>query len=140
MPTDNSPKPRPPHKTTNLPRRKPATSQTAKHRGPTEAAFQAQVITLARLRGWRTAHFRPAQNSRGEWRTPVAGDGKGFPDLVLTRETVLFVELKVGRNALSPEQAAWRTALLNAGAHHYVWRPEDWPEVMRVLLAPLSPP
>jgi hypothetical protein len=47
----------------------------------TEAAFLRQVLDLAKLRGWRTAHFRPAQTSRG-WRTAVQGDGAGFPDLV----------------------------------------------------------
>lgn len=50
-----------------------------------EAAFTRLVLDLAKLKGWRTAHFRTAQNGRGQYRTPVAGDGKGFPDLVLVR-------------------------------------------------------
>src|SRR5690606_4527127 len=61
----------------------------------TESAFQRQVLALAKMLGWRTAHFRPAMNQRGDWRTPVAGDGKGWPDLVLVKgERVLFRELK----------------------------------------------
>jgi hypothetical protein len=44
-----------------------------------EAAFTDAVIELARLGGWRVAHFRPARTASG-WRTPVQGDGAGFPD------------------------------------------------------------
>jgi len=87
----------------------------------TEAQFQRQVLQLAKFTGWRTAHFRPAQNSQGQWRTAVAGDGKGFPDLVLVRERVLFVELKVGKNRLTPDQVAWRDALQAAGANWHLW-------------------
>jgi hypothetical protein len=47
---------------------------------PTEREFQRQVIDLARLLGWRCAHFRPGRTARG-WRTPVQADGAGFPDL-----------------------------------------------------------
>lgn len=35
----------------------------------TEAQFQAAVVDLARLAGWRVAHFRPARTSHG-WATP----------------------------------------------------------------------
>lgn len=92
------------------------TAQAVDRPKVTEAQFQRQVLQLAVLTGWRTAHFRPAQNSRGEWRTAVAGDGKGFPDLVLVRETVLFVELKVGRNKLTTDQVEWRDALTHSPA------------------------
>lgn len=98
-----------------------------------EAAFQAQVIHLAKLCGWRVAHFRPAQNARGDWRTPVAADGKGFPDLVLIREAVLFVELKVGKNRLTPDQKAWRDALKAAGANWHLWTEDDWPAIETTL-------
>jgi len=98
-----------------------------------EAQFQRQVLQLAKLCGWRTAHFRPAQNSQGQWRTAVAGDGKGFPDLVLTRETVLFVELKVNGNRLAPDQVAWRDALQAAGANWHHWTPDDWPAIEQTL-------
>jgi hypothetical protein len=47
--------------------------------------------------GWRAAHFRPARTAKG-WRTPVAADGAGFPDLVLVRRTrIVAAELKSGR-------------------------------------------
>jgi len=98
-----------------------------------EAQFQRQVIQLAQMTGWKVAHFRPAQNARGDWRTPVAADGKGFPDLVLTRETVLFVELKTDTGRLTPDQEAWRQAAQAAGATHHVWRPRDWPAIESTL-------
>ena len=59
-----------------------------------EDDWQRQVVDLARLRGWRVAHFRPARTERG-WRTPVEADGAGFPDLLLVRGAqLLAVELK----------------------------------------------
>lgn len=98
----------------------------------TEKAFTAQVIQLAQLQGWIVAHFRPARTAQG-WRTACQGDGKGFPDLVLVKRVVLFVELKVGRNQLSPEQRTWRDRLRRANATWLEWRPEDWPEIERIL-------
>ena len=98
-----------------------------------EAQFQRQVIQFAQLCGWRVAHFRPAMDSKGRWKTAVAGDGAGFPDLVLVRERVLFVELKTDTGRLTPDQEAWRQAAQAAGATHHVWRPRDWPAIERTL-------
>ncbi len=100
----------------------------------TEADFQTAVIDLAQLLGWRVAHFRPARTNAG-WRTPVSADGKGFPDLVLVRDRVLFVELKSETGRLSPDQRAWVAALDDAGAQAFVWRPFHWPEIERTLKA-----
>jgi VRR-NUC domain len=90
-----------------------------------ERELLSVVLETARIFGWRTAHFRPAQTQHG-WRTAVGGDGAGFPDLVLVRDRVLFVELKVGRNTLREEQAAWARALESAGAEFHVWTEHDW--------------
>ncbi len=103
-----------------------------------EAEFTQQVLQLAKLRGYRTAHFRPAMlkdSPEGEarWVTAVQGDGKGFPDLVLVRENVMFVELKVGKNPLTPEQNEWIASLRLTGVAVYVWRPEDWTLIERTL-------
>jgi len=98
-----------------------------------EAAFQQQVIDLAGLRGWLVAHFRVAQNSKGRWRTPVAGDGAGFPDLVLVRDRVIFAELKSERGRTTLQQREWLQALEAAGVEVFVWRPRDWNEVERTL-------
>ena len=98
-----------------------------------EAEFTRMVLALARLRGWRSAHFRPARTSTG-WRTAVSGDGVGFPDLLLVKGTVLIVaELKVGRNKLTPEQAVWIAAFEAAGVPAYCWRPCDWADIEAVL-------
>lgn len=100
----------------------------------TEAAFQRQVLALAKLRGWRTAHFRPAKTTKG-WRTAVSGDGKGFPDLVLIRGPVLIVaELKRSdKEKATREQAEWIVAFANAGVKVYLWTPENWDFIERVL-------
>jgi hypothetical protein len=106
----------------------------------TETQLQSAVIECAQLLGWRVAHFRPAKTERG-WRTPVQGDGKGFPDLVLvhTRQRrVLFVELKSAAGVVSAEQQDWLQRLMFATGRNLqvaLWRPDDWVsgEVERVL-------
>ena len=93
----------------------------------TERDFQRAVIEMARLFGWRTAHFRPARRRDGTWRTPVEGDGAGFPDVVLVRpDQILVRELKVAGGKLSREQVAWLDAFRAAGVDACVWRPEEW--------------
>jgi hypothetical protein len=94
-----------------------------------EKELMQGVIDTARIFGWRVAHFRSVPVKRGPrvvWETPVQADGRGFPDLVLVRERVLWVELKVGANTLSDEQAAWIEALREAGQEAHVLTDEDW--------------
>lgn len=83
-----------------------------------------------------------AVNQRGQWRTPVAADGKGFPDLVAVREElaagkrrprVLFIELKTDKGRLSKEQKEWHEELIGAGAEAYVWRPRDWKTLTEIV-------
>ncbi len=100
-----------------------------------EKAFQGQVIALARLCGWRVAHFRAARTAQG-WRTPVAADGAGWPDLVLVhprRGLLLYRELKTDRGQVAEEQGAWLAALQAAGQDAAVWRPRDWNTIARTL-------
>lgn len=102
-------------------------------RGMTEAEWTAQVIALARLTGWRVVHFRPARTARG-WRTPVQGDGKGWPDLVLLRgQRLIAAELKTDTGRATAEQLAWLDAFALVGAETYLWRPCDWEAVQQVL-------
>jgi hypothetical protein len=81
----------------------------------TESQFQRQVLELARLHGWITAHFRPGMTRKGRWMTAVAGDGVGFPDLVLVRDRVIYAELKTDVGRIRVEQARWIKLLRRAG-------------------------
>lgn len=99
----------------------------------TEAYFQEQVVELAEVLGWSWVHFRPGRTAHG-WRTPVSGPlGKGFVDLIMLRERVIFVELKGDKGKVGPEQAAVIHALQEAGAEAHIWRPADWDTVVAVL-------
>jgi Holliday junction resolvase len=99
----------------------------------TEAEFQRAVIEAAQLLGWRVAHFRAARTKHG-WRTPVAADGAGFPDLIAVRGSrLLAAELKSERGRLRPEQADWLEALQGAGAEARIWRPADWRVIEELL-------
>lgn len=111
-----------------------------------EKEFLRQILQLAKLYGWKTVHFRPALTQRGRWVTAVAGDGKGFPDLILVKVPpsdciggslgagrIIAAELKAGRNKATAEQEAWLAALKMAGVPAYLWTPKDWPEIERIL-------
>ena len=91
-----------------------------------EEELTANVIEMARLFGWRIAHFRSVETKRRGWQTPVQGDGKGYPDLCLVRERIVFIELKCGRNKLEPEQETWRDWILAAGGEWHLLTDKDW--------------
>lgn len=102
--------------------------RTPKPLRETEASFQRRVIALAQANGWRVAHFRKARTAKG-WVTPVAADGKGFPDLVLvhpTRRRVLWWECKRDDGKTTDEQYVWLSDLVDAGERAAVVRPRDW--------------
>jgi hypothetical protein len=115
-------------------RRATATRRRVASSPELERDFQKAVVELAQLAGWRVAHFRPAKTSKG-WRTPVAADGAGFPDLVLVRESRLVVaELKSGTGRVSQEQQGWLDAFETVPSTEvFVWRPGDWDQVVGVL-------
>lgn len=98
-------------------------------------AWEAQLVDLARVLGWRVAHFRPAQRADGSWRTAVSGDGAGFPDLVLVKGSrLVVVEAKSGRGRATPEQRAWLDAFRHVpGVEVYEWRPEAWDAIVATL-------
>lgn len=90
------------------------------------------VLEMAELFGWRACHFRPGLNKRGQWQTAMSGKhAAGFPDLVLVRDRVLFVELKSAIGKPSAYQYAWLEALNHVAEEtayldSFVWRPADW--------------
>lgn len=129
---------------------------------PSERDFCDQILDAARIFKWRSAHFRPALTSKG-WRTPVQGDGAGFPDLILVRGSRLIVaELKVPdtkrlrdawrnteiwsgprvtawvqagveKDLFKPGQIEWLTAFVPVGAESYVWMPDDLDHIIQIL-------
>lgn len=108
----------------------------------TEAAWQRQVCDLASMLGWQFVHFPTVTTARkgrdGAVRyvhqTAYKGPlGPGWPDLVLVRDRVVFVELKA-TTSLSEEQKRVRDILRDADAEWYCWRPADLEEARRVLV------
>jgi hypothetical protein len=92
----------------------------------TEKVLQQAIIECAQALGYKVAHFRPAMTEHG-YRTAVAADGKGFPDLVITgHRRIIFAELKSQKGKLSKEQAEWMMALRAAGGWYRLWTPADW--------------
>ena len=91
----------------------------------TEAQFQAAVIQIARLNGWRVFHPKKMQGRDGTWRTALTGDN-GWPDLVLAhpKRGLIVAELKADRGRLTQDQHAWIAALA-PWAEIHVWRPAD---------------
>lgn len=93
----------------------------------TERSFQAQVVTLAELFGWRWYH---TQRSKG---SPA-----GFPDLVLVRARhpqprVVFLELKGERTPLTDDQQRWIDELRSCGQEAYIARPQHWERLEKIL-------
>ena len=99
----------------------------------------AMYMADQRLR-WREKEFQDAIVAAyvGTMRRPVPNCWKayhsyfsdrseaGFPDLVLVRERVVFVELKTMKGTISPKQREWYDALIAGGAEAYIWRPDAW--------------
>ena len=99
-----------------------------------EKIFTAQIIRMCQMFNWKVAHFRPAMTKRGKWVTAVQGDGAGFPDLVLIRDSrPIFAELKSAKGKLTAGQEAWLKAASNAGIEVYTWRPRDIDVIERIL-------
>ena len=89
----------------------------------TEKQWSEQVLDMCRLGGWKYYHTYDSRRSV-----------HGFPDLVLVRERVIFVELKSPNGKLTGYQGEWISRLRQAGADAQVWRPEDYERIQRLLL------
>lgn len=97
-----------------------------------EAAFQAAVIQLAQLRGWRVQHNFDSRRS---------GPDAGYPDLTLARmeprgrlgARLVVAELKTMRGRVSRAQAEWLAHFAAAGVEAHIWRPSQWSEIEEVL-------
>ena len=107
------------------------------------ASFEKAVFDLAGLCGWRIASFRGVRIQRRNgsfyYSTPVQRHGKGWPDAVLVRGSViLFRELKAGSGRRSRAQVDWHERLEAAGCDVAVWRDTDWPTIERELARDLD--
>lgn len=92
-------------------------------RGRPEDLWQAKVIELAKLYGWRWYHTYDSRRSNA-----------GFPDLTLVKgDRLVFAELKSPKGRVSREQREWLEALAATGAEVGLWRPEDLPTVIQIL-------
>jgi hypothetical protein len=110
--------------------RKPTTPL---YHGISERVFTQHVIEMARRLGYLCAHFRPARTEKG-WRTPVEGDGAGFPDIIAIKPgRVIFAELKAGKGKVTPAQEKWLLAAKAAGIEVYCWFPKDIEAIERIL-------
>lgn len=98
-----------------------------------EDEWEQTVVEAATTLGWHVAGFRALRRKDGSWETPVRHDGKGYPDLTMCRERVIFVELKGSTGQLRPEQVEWLRWLKQAGAEAYAWSPIDWDEALATL-------
>lgn len=94
-----------------------------------ERDFQADVIEFARHYGWRV-YSVPDSRRASE---------KGYPDLTFWRvdhrrgQGFFFAELKREHGVLREEQIRVHGELRELGHEVYVWRPSDWPAIVKVL-------
>lgn len=80
----------------------------------TEAQFQQQITDLCDWLGLRWHHETDSRKSK-----------KGFPDLVICGQRLIFVELKSEKGRVTKAQQEWLDDLRAAGIEAYVWRPSD---------------
>ena len=109
-------------------------------REPSERQFQAAVVQLAKVKGWRV-YFT--------WR-PIHSPA-GYPDLFMVRrDRVIWAELKTSKGKTTPMQDDWLADLgyfaaavnkpVDEQAHDFdhhvlvrIWRPSDFEEIVRAL-------
>lgn len=103
-------------------------------RGRPEGDFEDQVVTVAKLRGWKCFHQR---DSRMQFAGKLVGDpdAKGWPDWVFVRgPRMVIAELKAAGKSPTPEQREWLAALRGVPALEvHLWRPKDFDTIVQVL-------
>ncbi len=95
--------------------------------------LQKGIIDLAHTYHWHVVH-NPAVETKQGWRTALAADSKGFPDLLLFRERVVAIEVKGDGDSLKSEQMEWGERMQRANVEYYVIRPHDWPDKVKEVL------
>lgn len=97
--------------------------QALASKGPSEAAFQAQVKDLAALYRWDVYHTHRSQFSEA-----------GFPDLICVRDDVMLaLELKTETGKVTPEQELWLAKLAAVpGVTARLLRPSQYDELLEL--------
>jgi hypothetical protein len=101
----------------------------------TEQQFTNELLRWLKVYQWRAFHVR---NSGYGGNTYVQGD-RGFVDILAVKGSRwIAAELKIGKAGTKigdpkPEQLQWLEALKRVGAETYIWRPENWSEILVVL-------
>lgn len=90
-----------------------------------EANFTQMVMQEARGLEWSPYHVFDSRKATA----------RGFPDLVLLhrKHGVVFMELKMKAKYPAPAQRDWLEKLVWAGQRVYVFRPENWGAIKKVL-------
>lgn len=102
---------------------------------PTHVEWQAQVVQLAHLLGYRHLHVRRSIGKRKQWVT--ATNVIGWPDLLCYGPRgFVALELKVGKDKPTAEQTAVLADLAAAGARTMVAYPADLQAVHDLLARP----
>jgi hypothetical protein len=88
-----------------------------------EKTFMARVVFAARALDWLVFHDYDSRNSQ-----------EGFPDLVMVRgNRLIFAELKKASGRLEDKQILWLARLEQTGAECYLWKPEQFNDILRIL-------
>ncbi len=89
-----------------------------------EKEFQARVVAYAKRCGW-TLIYHTYDSRRSK---------EGFPDLLFLRgKKIIVAELKVPPNVATDAQLQWLDGFRAAKVLAYLWTPEDWAEIVKVL-------
>lgn len=93
-----------------------------------EREWELQIVgTIGKPGIARQVGFMPYHTLRSK------GSAPGWPDWVLVRERVVYLELKRQDGKLSQPQKDWIRALLSAEAEVYVVRPSDLDAIGSIL-------
>jgi hypothetical protein len=88
-----------------------------------EVPFMQQVLEFLRLCGFLAYHTKDSRKS-----------APGFPDIIaLKGERQLVIETKRVGEEPDSEQERWLGAYADVGAEVYVFTPDDWAEIERVV-------
>ena len=90
----------------------------------TEKQFEQQIHDLARRLGYKYYH-----TYRSKFSEP------GYPDCTLLKNgRLIFAELKSEKGTPTDAQEEWLESLRRVpGVEVYLWKPGDWPTIVRIL-------